>query len=128
MQGVLLLVFAKYFHLPFLRGVQTETTRTGLGGYWVSWLLTFCCDQHCIMETSHVKTKHYREVDYISVLFLGWYLFPTYPHIEMGHTKYLHISSCTLLVKHGFIQFYVNIEIDAGILQQAVFNIWKSQA
>lgn len=80
------------------------------------------------METSHIKTKHYREVDYISVLFLGWYLFPTYPHIEMGHTKYLHISSCTLLVKHGFIQFYVNIEIDAGILQQAVINIWKSQA
>ncbi|XP_015234244.1 PREDICTED: phosphatidylinositol 4,5-bisphosphate 5-phosphatase A-like [Cyprinodon variegatus] len=34
MQGLLLLVFAKYFHLPFLRGVQTETTRTGLGGYW----------------------------------------------------------------------------------------------
>lgn len=36
MQGLLLLIFAKYFHLPFLRGVQTETTRTGLGGYWVS--------------------------------------------------------------------------------------------
>uniref|UniRef100_A0A665W5W6 Phosphatidylinositol 4,5-bisphosphate 5-phosphatase A n=1 Tax=Echeneis naucrates TaxID=173247 RepID=A0A665W5W6_ECHNA len=34
MQGLLLMVFAKYFHLPFLRGVQTETTRTGLGGYW----------------------------------------------------------------------------------------------
>lgn len=38
MQGLLLLVFAKYFHLPFLRCVQTETTRTGLGGYWVR-----CC-------------------------------------------------------------------------------------
>lgn len=35
MQGVLLLVLAKYYHLPFLRGVRTETTRTGLGGYWV---------------------------------------------------------------------------------------------
>ncbi|XP_043924403.1 phosphatidylinositol 4,5-bisphosphate 5-phosphatase A [Protopterus annectens] len=34
MQGVLLLVFAKYFHLPFLRDVQTECTRTGFGGYW----------------------------------------------------------------------------------------------
>uniref|UniRef100_H3BFL5 Phosphatidylinositol 4,5-bisphosphate 5-phosphatase A n=1 Tax=Latimeria chalumnae TaxID=7897 RepID=H3BFL5_LATCH len=34
MQGVLLLVFAKYYHLPFLRDVQTECTRTGLGGYW----------------------------------------------------------------------------------------------
>ncbi|XP_036384841.1 phosphatidylinositol 4,5-bisphosphate 5-phosphatase A [Megalops cyprinoides] len=34
MQGVLLLVFCRYSHLPFLRGVQTESTRTGLGGYW----------------------------------------------------------------------------------------------
>lgn len=40
MQGLLLLVFAKYYHLPFLRGVQTETTRTGLGGYWVRQQLT----------------------------------------------------------------------------------------
>lgn len=38
MQGLILLVFAKYFHLPFLRGVLTETTRTGMGGYWVRWL------------------------------------------------------------------------------------------
>lgn len=35
MQGVLLLVFSKYRHLPFLRGVQTQSTRTGLGGCWV---------------------------------------------------------------------------------------------
>lgn len=36
MQGVILLLFAKYYHLPFLRDVQTDRTRTGLGGYWVS--------------------------------------------------------------------------------------------
>ncbi|EHB03498.1 Serine/threonine-protein kinase Pim-3 [Heterocephalus glaber] len=35
MQGVILLLFAKYYHLPFLRDVQTDCTRTGLGGYWV---------------------------------------------------------------------------------------------
>uniref|UniRef100_A0A8C1IGH4 phosphoinositide 5-phosphatase n=1 Tax=Cyprinus carpio TaxID=7962 RepID=A0A8C1IGH4_CYPCA len=35
MQGVFLLVFSKFCHLPFLRGVQTQSTRTGLGGYWV---------------------------------------------------------------------------------------------
>eukprot|EP00079_Xenopus_tropicalis_P009913 XP_002934320.1 PREDICTED: phosphatidylinositol 4,5-bisphosphate 5-phosphatase A isoform X1 [Xenopus tropicalis] len=34
MQGCLLLVFSKYFHLPFLRDIQTDCTRTGLGGYW----------------------------------------------------------------------------------------------
>lgn len=36
MQGVILLVFAKYYHLPFLQDIQTDCTRTGLGGYWVS--------------------------------------------------------------------------------------------
>ncbi|XP_017499760.3 phosphatidylinositol 4,5-bisphosphate 5-phosphatase A isoform X2 [Manis javanica] len=34
MQGVILLLFAKYYHLPFLKDVQTDCTRTGLGGYW----------------------------------------------------------------------------------------------
>ncbi|XP_049722154.1 phosphatidylinositol 4,5-bisphosphate 5-phosphatase A isoform X1 [Elephas maximus indicus] len=34
MQGVILLLFSKYYHLPFLRDVQTDCTRTGLGGYW----------------------------------------------------------------------------------------------
>lgn len=43
MQGVLLLVFSKFCHLPFLRGVQTQSTRTGLGGYWV-------CDEHCVIH------------------------------------------------------------------------------
>lgn len=55
MQGLLLLIFAKYFHLPFLRSVQTETTRTGLGGYWVRRLLTPFCDPHCVMETLHME-------------------------------------------------------------------------
>ncbi|XP_026653102.1 phosphatidylinositol 4,5-bisphosphate 5-phosphatase A isoform X2 [Zonotrichia albicollis] len=36
MQGVILLVFAKYYHLPFLQDIQTDCTRTGLGGYWLN--------------------------------------------------------------------------------------------
>ncbi|EMP34321.1 Phosphatidylinositol 4,5-bisphosphate 5-phosphatase A [Chelonia mydas] len=39
MQGVILLVFAKYYHLPFLQDIQTDCTRTGLGGYWLGFLL-----------------------------------------------------------------------------------------
>lgn len=39
MQGVILMVFAKYYHLPFLQHIQTDCTRTGLGGYWVSVFL-----------------------------------------------------------------------------------------
>lgn len=36
MQGILLLLFAKQAHLPFIRGVRSQFTRTGLHGYWVS--------------------------------------------------------------------------------------------
>ncbi|KAM6985178.1 inositol polyphosphate 5-phosphatase K [Aplochiton taeniatus] len=34
MQGLLILLFAKVVHLPFLRDIQTTYTRTGLFGYW----------------------------------------------------------------------------------------------
>lgn len=39
MQGLLLSVFARRKHLLHLRQVETEYTRTGLGGIWVSLLL-----------------------------------------------------------------------------------------
>ncbi|XP_014808828.1 PREDICTED: inositol polyphosphate 5-phosphatase K isoform X3 [Calidris pugnax] len=34
MQGLLLLVFVKHVHLPFIRDVHTHYIRTGLYGYW----------------------------------------------------------------------------------------------
>ncbi|XP_054899691.1 inositol polyphosphate 5-phosphatase K isoform X1 [Poeciliopsis prolifica] len=34
MQGLLLLVFAKMMHLPFIRNIQSTYTRTGIFGYW----------------------------------------------------------------------------------------------
>uniref|UniRef100_A0A671WU97 Inositol polyphosphate-5-phosphatase K n=1 Tax=Sparus aurata TaxID=8175 RepID=A0A671WU97_SPAAU len=34
MQGLLLLVFAKQIHLPFIRKIQTTYVRTGIFGYW----------------------------------------------------------------------------------------------
>ncbi|XP_028976617.2 inositol polyphosphate 5-phosphatase K isoform X2 [Esox lucius] len=34
MQGLLLLVFSKKIHVPFIRDIQTTYTRTGLFGYW----------------------------------------------------------------------------------------------
>uniref|UniRef100_A0A3Q0S2Y0 Inositol polyphosphate-5-phosphatase K n=1 Tax=Amphilophus citrinellus TaxID=61819 RepID=A0A3Q0S2Y0_AMPCI len=34
MQGLLLLVFAKQIHLPYIRNIQTTYTRTGMFGYW----------------------------------------------------------------------------------------------
>ncbi|XP_041053977.1 inositol polyphosphate 5-phosphatase Ka isoform X1 [Carcharodon carcharias] len=34
MQGVLLLIFVKCLHLPYIRNLETNYTRTGLYGYW----------------------------------------------------------------------------------------------
>ncbi|XP_019401416.1 PREDICTED: inositol polyphosphate 5-phosphatase K isoform X2 [Crocodylus porosus] len=34
MQGLLLLVFVKHAHVPFIRDIHTHYTRTGLYGYW----------------------------------------------------------------------------------------------
>ncbi|XP_076024903.1 inositol polyphosphate 5-phosphatase K [Genypterus blacodes] len=34
MQGLLLLIFAKQIHLPFIRDIETTYTRTGIFGYW----------------------------------------------------------------------------------------------
>ncbi|XP_077098113.1 inositol polyphosphate 5-phosphatase K isoform X1 [Siphateles boraxobius] len=34
MQGLLLILFAKQAHLPFIRDIQSTYTRTGLFGYW----------------------------------------------------------------------------------------------
>ncbi|XP_043542540.1 inositol polyphosphate 5-phosphatase K-like isoform X2 [Chiloscyllium plagiosum] len=35
MQGVLLLIFVKCPHLPYIRDLETNYTRTGVFGYWV---------------------------------------------------------------------------------------------
>ncbi|KAG7480834.1 hypothetical protein MATL_G00060450 [Megalops atlanticus] len=76
MQGVLLLVFAKYYHLPFLRGVQTETTRTGLGGYWgnkggVSARMTVFGHPICFLNChlpAHMENSEQRMEDFESIL------------------------------------------------------------
>ncbi|KAK2837236.1 hypothetical protein Q5P01_014448 [Channa striata] len=76
MQGLLLLVFAKYFHLPFLRGVQTETTRTGLGGYWgnkggVSARMAVFGHTICFLNChlpAHMENSDQRMEDFESIL------------------------------------------------------------
>lgn len=41
MQGLLLLLFAKRQHLLHIREVESEYTRTGLGGMWVNKINPF---------------------------------------------------------------------------------------
>ncbi|TNM91912.1 hypothetical protein fugu_018924 [Takifugu bimaculatus] len=76
MQGVLLLVFSKYRHLPFLRGVQTQSTRTGLGGCWgnkggVSARMTVFGHPVCFLNChlpAHMRNLEQRMEDFESIL------------------------------------------------------------
>ncbi|KAM9841490.1 inositol polyphosphate 5-phosphatase K [Aulostomus maculatus] len=76
MQGVLLLVFSKFLHLPFLRGVQTQSTRTGLGGYWgnkggVSARMTVFGHPLCFLNChlpAHMRNLEQRMEDFESIL------------------------------------------------------------
>ncbi|KAI1904953.1 hypothetical protein AGOR_G00010980 [Albula goreensis] len=76
MQGVQLLVFCKYSHLPFLRGVQTERTRTGLGGYWgnkggVSARMTVFGHPVCFLNChlpAHMRNAEQRMEDFETIL------------------------------------------------------------
>ncbi|XP_026872703.2 inositol polyphosphate 5-phosphatase K isoform X1 [Electrophorus electricus] len=76
MQGVLLLVFAKYYHLPFIRGVQTENTRTGLGGIWgnkggVSARMSVFGHSVCFLNChlpAHMENSDQRMEDFESIL------------------------------------------------------------
>ncbi|XP_072515061.1 inositol polyphosphate 5-phosphatase K [Salminus brasiliensis] len=76
MQGVLLLVFSKFCHLPFLRGVQTQSTRTGLGGYWgnkggvSARMMVFghpVCFLNCHLP-AHMRNLEQRVEDFESIL------------------------------------------------------------
>ncbi|XP_057675525.1 phosphatidylinositol 4,5-bisphosphate 5-phosphatase A [Corythoichthys intestinalis] len=76
MQGVLLLVFSKFVHLPFLRGVQTQSTRTGLGGCWgnkggVSARMTVFGHPVCFLNChlpAHMRNLEQRMEDFESIL------------------------------------------------------------
>ncbi|KAK7895721.1 hypothetical protein WMY93_021046 [Mugilogobius chulae] len=76
MQGVLLLVFSRFCHLPFLRGIQTQTTRTGLGGYWgnkggVSARMTVFGHTVCFLNChlpAHMRNLEQRMEDFESIL------------------------------------------------------------
>ncbi|KAJ0057109.1 hypothetical protein NL108_002043, partial [Boleophthalmus pectinirostris] len=76
MQGVLLLVFSKFCHLPFLRGIQTQSTRTGLGGYWgnkggvSARMMVFghtVCFLNCHLP-AHMRNLEQRMEDFESIL------------------------------------------------------------
>ncbi|XP_051888335.1 phosphatidylinositol 4,5-bisphosphate 5-phosphatase A [Pristis pectinata] len=76
MQGQLLLVLAKYYLLPSLQDIQTDCTRTGLGGYWgnkgaVSARLSLCGHMICFLNChlpAHMENSEQRMDDFESIL------------------------------------------------------------
>lgn len=75
MQGLLLLLFSKLTHVPFIRDIQTTYTRTGLFGYWgnkgaVSVRLSFYGHMFCFLNchlAAHMQyaTQRVDEFEYI---------------------------------------------------------------
>ncbi|XP_037322498.2 inositol polyphosphate 5-phosphatase Ka isoform X2 [Pungitius pungitius] len=75
MQGLLLLVFSKLTHVPFIRDIQTTYTRTGVFGYWgnkggVSARLSFYGHMLCFLNchlAAHMDFASQRvdELEYI---------------------------------------------------------------
>lgn len=75
MQGLLLLVFSKLQHVPFIRDIRTTYTRTGMFGYWgnkgaVSVRLSFYGHALCFLNchlAAHMKyaTARVNEFEYI---------------------------------------------------------------
>ncbi|KAM8903969.1 inositol polyphosphate 5-phosphatase K-like isoform 2-T2 [Spinachia spinachia] len=75
MQGLLLLVFSKLKHVPFIRDIQTTYTRTGFFGYWgnkggVSARLSFYGHMLCFLNchlAAHMDFASQRvdELEYI---------------------------------------------------------------
>ncbi|XP_061104562.1 inositol polyphosphate 5-phosphatase K-like isoform X1 [Conger conger] len=75
MQGLLLLLFSKLAHVPFIRDIQTTYTRTGIFGYWgnkgaVSVRLSFYGHMLCFLNchlAAHMQyaTQRVDEFEYI---------------------------------------------------------------
>uniref|UniRef100_A0A3Q2Z1G3 Inositol polyphosphate-5-phosphatase Ka n=1 Tax=Hippocampus comes TaxID=109280 RepID=A0A3Q2Z1G3_HIPCM len=76
MQGLLLLLFSKLEHLPFIRDIQTTYTRTGIFGYWgnkggVSIRLSLYGHMLCFLNchlVAHMKHANERVVEFEHIL------------------------------------------------------------
>ncbi|XP_042713996.2 inositol polyphosphate 5-phosphatase K isoform X2 [Chrysemys picta bellii] len=76
MQGLLLLVFVKHAHIPFIRDIHTHYTRTGLYGYWgnkggvtirMSLYGHMICFMNCHLP-AHIENAEQRLDDFEKIL------------------------------------------------------------
>ncbi|NXT73637.1 PI5PA phosphatase, partial [Zapornia atra] len=124
MQGVILLVFAKYYHLPFLHDIQTDCTRTGLGGYWgnkggVSVRLSIFGHMVCFLNChlpAHLEKAEQRKEDFATILHMQQFE----GHVASGildHDLVFWFGDLNFRIESLDIRF-VKYAIDSNILSQ----------
>ncbi|XP_063171882.1 phosphatidylinositol 4,5-bisphosphate 5-phosphatase A [Candoia aspera] len=124
MQGVILLVFAKYYHLPFLQDIQTDCTRTGLGGYWgnkggVSVRLSVFGHMVCFLNChlpAHMEKAEQRKEDFTTILHLQQFEGPSANGI-LDHDLIFWFGDLNFRIETLDIR-YVKYAIDNNILHQ----------
>ncbi|KAM6423041.1 phosphatidylinositol 4,5-bisphosphate 5-phosphatase A isoform 2-T2 [Liasis olivaceus] len=124
MQGVILFVFAKYYHLPFLQDIQTDCTRTGLGGYWgnkggVSVRLSVFGHMVCFLNChlpAHMEKAEQRKEDFTTILHLQQFEGPSANGI-LDHDLIFWFGDLNFRIETLDIR-YVKYAIDNNILHQ----------
>ncbi|ETE59584.1 Phosphatidylinositol 4,5-bisphosphate 5-phosphatase A, partial [Ophiophagus hannah] len=124
MQGVILFVFAKYYHLPFLQDIQTDCTRTGLGGYWgnkggVSVRLSIFGHMVCFLNChlpAHMEKAEQRKEDFTTILHLQQFEGPSANGI-LDHDLIFWFGDLNFRIETLDIR-YVKYAIDNNILHQ----------
>ncbi|NXN86445.1 PI5PA phosphatase, partial [Bombycilla garrulus] len=124
MQGVILLVFAKYYHLPFLQDIQTDCTRTGLGGYWgnkggVSVRLSIFGHMVCFLNChlpAHLEKAEQRKEDFATILHMQQFEGPMANGI-LDHDLVFWFGDLNFRIESLDICF-VKYAIDSNVLSQ----------
>ncbi|NXL67661.1 PI5PA phosphatase, partial [Chordeiles acutipennis] len=124
MQGVILLVFAKYYHLPFLQDIQTDCTRTGLGGYWgnkggVSVRLSIFGHMVCFLNChlpAHLEKAEQRKEDFATILHMQQFEGRAASGI-LDHDLVFWFGDLNFRIESLDIRF-VKYAIDSNILSQ----------
>lgn len=124
MQGVILLLFSKYYHLPFLRDVQTDCTRTGLGGYWgnkggVSVRLAAFGHMLCFLNChlpAHMDKAEQRKDNFQTILSLQQFPGPG-AHGILDHDLVFWFGDLNFRIESYDLHF-VKLAIDNNQLQQ----------
>ncbi|KAM5190321.1 phosphatidylinositol 4,5-bisphosphate 5-phosphatase A isoform 6-T6 [Callospermophilus lateralis] len=124
MQGVILLLFAKYYHLPFLRDVQTDCTRTGLGGYWgnkggVSIRLAAFGHMLCFLNChlpAHMDKAEQRKDNFQTILSLQQFQGPG-AHGILDHDLVFWFGDLNFRIE-SFDLHFVKFAIDSDQLHQ----------